>query len=88
LPAEQGAEARREEQRAIREIAETAHGVNLDLGASLLTSLSTVDSADMAVARFSSYADVRTGDVRPLIELSSLNGAEDALDVRYSERAG
>jgi hypothetical protein len=45
LPADPGAEARREEQRAIREIAETAHGVNLDLGAGL----STVDPADMAV---------------------------------------
>ena len=52
LPADPGAEARREEQRAIREIAESAHGVNLDLGASLLTGLSTVDPADMAVARF------------------------------------
>ena len=52
LPADPGTEARREEQRAIREIAESAHGVNLDLGASLLTGLSTVDPADMAVARF------------------------------------
>ena len=55
LPADPGAEARREEQRAIREIAERAHGVNLDLGASLLTGLSTVDAADMAVARFFVY---------------------------------
>jgi ParB/RepB/Spo0J family partition protein len=52
LPADPGAEARREEQRAIREIAETAHGANLDLGAGLLTGLSTVDPADMTVARF------------------------------------
>jgi hypothetical protein len=48
LPADPGAEAHREEQRAIREIAETAHGANLDLGAGLLTSLSTVDPADYA----------------------------------------
>ncbi len=52
LPADPGAEARREEQRAIREVAETAHGVNLDVGAGLLTGLSAVDPADMAVARF------------------------------------
>ena len=52
LPADPGAEARREEQRAVREIGETAHGVNLDLGAGLLTGLSTVDPADMTVARF------------------------------------
>jgi hypothetical protein len=51
LPADPGAEARREEQRAIREIAEIAHGVNLDLGAELLTGLSNVDPADIAVAR-------------------------------------
>jgi ParB/RepB/Spo0J family partition protein len=49
LPADPGAEARRDEQRALRGIAETAHGVNLDLGAGLLTGLSTVDPADMAV---------------------------------------
>jgi hypothetical protein len=55
LPANPGAEALREEQRAIREIAEHAHGVNLDLGAGLLTGLSTVDPADMAVARFFVY---------------------------------
>jgi hypothetical protein len=56
LPASPGAEARRDEQRAIREIAETAHGVNLDLGAGLLTGLSTVDPADMTVARFFVYS--------------------------------
>jgi hypothetical protein len=49
LPADPGAHARREAQRAVREIAETAHGVNLDLGAGLLTGLSTVDPADIAV---------------------------------------
>jgi len=52
LPGDPGAEARREEQRAIWEIAETAHGVNLDVGAGLLTGLSSVDPADMTVARF------------------------------------
>ena len=56
LPADPSAEARRDEQRAIRDIAETAHGVNLDLGASLLTGLSTVDPANMAVARFFVYS--------------------------------
>jgi hypothetical protein len=40
LPADPGAEARREEQRAISEIAEHAHGVNLDLGAGLPAGLS------------------------------------------------
>jgi hypothetical protein len=55
LPADPGAAARREEQRAVREIAETAHGVNLDLGAGLLTGLSIVDPADIAVARFFVY---------------------------------
>ena len=52
LPADPRAEGRRDEQRALREIAETAHGVNLDIGAGLLTGLSTVDPADMTVARF------------------------------------
>jgi ParB/RepB/Spo0J family partition protein len=46
------ADARREEQRQLRDLAEQAHGVNLDLGASLLNGLSTVDPTDMAVARF------------------------------------
>jgi hypothetical protein len=49
MPADPGAEPRREEQRAIPEIAEHAHGVNRDLGAGLPTGLSTVDPADMAV---------------------------------------
>jgi ParB/RepB/Spo0J family partition protein len=46
------AEARRGEQRQLRELARQAHGVNLDLGAGLMTGLSTVDPSDMAVARF------------------------------------
>ena len=50
-PADPVADARREEQRQLRELAERAHGVNLDLGASLLTSLATVDPSDIDVAR-------------------------------------
>jgi len=46
------AEAKREERARLRDLAAEAHGVNLDLGASLLTGLSTVDPADMDVARF------------------------------------
>ena len=34
------------------EISEDAHGANLDLGRELLDGLSTVDPADMQVARF------------------------------------
>jgi len=55
LPADPGAQARREEQRALREIAERAHGANLDLGAGLLTGLSTVDPANIDVARVFVY---------------------------------
>jgi ParB/RepB/Spo0J family partition protein len=50
------ADARREEQRQLRDLAEQAHGVNLDLGASLLNGLSTVDATDLSVARFFVYA--------------------------------
>ncbi len=50
------ADARREEQRQIRELAEQAHGINLDLGAGLLNGLASVDAADMDVARFFVYA--------------------------------
>jgi ParB/RepB/Spo0J family partition protein len=50
------ADAKREEGRQLRELAEQAHGVNLDLGASLLTGLSTVDPADLQVARFFCFA--------------------------------
>ncbi len=52
LSVDPAAEARRDEQRAVREIAERAHGVNLDLGASLLNGLATIDPSDMDVARF------------------------------------
>lgn len=46
------AEARREEQRQVRELSEQAHGINLDLGAGLLNGLSVIDPSDMDVARF------------------------------------
>ena len=48
-PADPLDEAQREESRQLREIAERAHGVNLDLGASLLNGLATVDPASMDV---------------------------------------
>ena len=50
-PADPVADARREEQRQLRELSERAHGVNLDLGAGLLTGLATVNPSDMDVAR-------------------------------------
>jgi hypothetical protein len=50
------AEANREHGRQLRELAEQAHGVNLDLGASLLNGLSTVDPSDIGVARFFVYS--------------------------------
>ena len=49
------AAARAEHHRALREVAEQAHGANLDLGASLLTGLAYVDPADMNVARLLVY---------------------------------
>jgi hypothetical protein len=52
LPVDPAAQARRDEQRAVRSIAERAHGVNLDIGAGLLNGLATVDPTDMTVARF------------------------------------
>jgi ParB/RepB/Spo0J family partition protein len=55
-PADPVEEARREHGRALREIAEQAHGANLDLGASLITNLAVVDPGDMTVARFFVYA--------------------------------
>ena len=39
----------------MRELSEQAHGVNLDVGAELLNGLSTVDPADITVARFFVY---------------------------------
>jgi hypothetical protein len=55
-PADPVADARREEQRQLRELSERAHGVNLDLGVGLLTGLATVDPSDMDVARVFVYA--------------------------------
>lgn len=52
------AEAQREANRQLRVLADQAHGVNLDLGASLLKGLSTVDPGDMDVARFFAYGVV------------------------------
>jgi hypothetical protein len=49
------AEAERDERRELRVCGEQAHGVNLDLGAGLLNGLSTVDPADMTVARLFVY---------------------------------
>jgi hypothetical protein len=43
------AAARREEQARLRDLAEQAHGVNLDLGASLLKGLSSVDPTSLDV---------------------------------------
>jgi len=48
--------ARRERDAQLRELADQAHGVNLDLGASLLNGLACVDPADINVARFFVYA--------------------------------
>lgn len=55
-PVDSEAEARREHGRQMRAIAEQAHGANLDLGSGLMNGLSTVDPADMAVAKFFVYA--------------------------------
>jgi hypothetical protein len=41
------AEAKRAERRDLRELAQQAHGVNLDVGAGLLTGLATVDPTDL-----------------------------------------
>ncbi|GEM_PF-2322749 len=46
----------RERDSALREVADQAHGANLDLGTSLLDGLSVVDPADLRVARFFVYA--------------------------------
>jgi ParB/RepB/Spo0J family partition protein len=49
------AEAKRTHRDAIRELADQAHGVNLDLGAALINGLSRVDPNDIDVARFFVY---------------------------------
>lgn len=51
VPADPVAEANRERDRQLRELADQAHGINLDLGAGLLNGLSRVDPSDMDVAR-------------------------------------
>jgi ParB/RepB/Spo0J family partition protein len=47
--------ARREHGRRMRELAEQAHGANLDLGWALMNNLAIVDPGDMSVARFFVY---------------------------------
>jgi ParB/RepB/Spo0J family partition protein len=55
-PADPVALARRERDAQLRELAAQAHGVNLELGASLLNGLAAVDPSDLTVARFFVYA--------------------------------
>jgi len=55
-PADPAAEAEREHRQRMRELSDQAHGVNLDVGAGLLNGLSTVDPADITVARFFVYS--------------------------------
>jgi hypothetical protein len=50
------AEAQRDHRRRLSEISEDAHGANLDLGRQLIDGLSTVDPADMTVARLFCFA--------------------------------
>ena len=55
-PADPAAQVEREHRSRMRELSAQAHGVNLDLGAGLLNGLSTVDPADVNVARFFVYS--------------------------------
>ncbi|HUH79922.1 MAG TPA: ParB N-terminal domain-containing protein, partial [Solirubrobacteraceae bacterium] len=55
-PANPAADAEREHRQQMRQISDQAHGVNLDVGAELLKGLSTVDPADVTVARFFVYS--------------------------------
>jgi hypothetical protein len=48
--------ARRERDTQLRELADQAHGINIDLGATLLHELACVDPGDINVARFFVYA--------------------------------
>ena len=48
--------AKREHDTQLRELADQAHGANLDLGHALIHELSTVDPSDLDVARFFVYA--------------------------------
>jgi hypothetical protein len=55
-PEDPVAHATRERDRQLRELADQAHGVNLDLGQGLLNGLSTVDPSSLEVARFYVYS--------------------------------
>jgi ParB/RepB/Spo0J family partition protein len=55
-PVDPLAEARCERDRRLRELADQAHSVNLDLGAGLLNGLAAVDPSDVDVARFFVFA--------------------------------
>ncbi len=48
--------AKRERDAQLRELADQAHGANLDLGHALIHGLATVDPGDIDVARFFTYA--------------------------------
>jgi ParB/RepB/Spo0J family partition protein len=54
-PADPAAEVEREHRSRMRQLSDQAHGVNLDVGARLLNALSTVDPADVNVAKFFVY---------------------------------
>ena len=55
-PVDPLAGARRDHGRRIRALAEQAHGVNLDLGRSLMNGLASVDASDITVARLMVYS--------------------------------
>jgi hypothetical protein len=55
-PADPATVARRERDAQLRELADQAHGANLDLGHALVHSLAAVDPGDLDVARFFVYA--------------------------------
>jgi ParB/RepB/Spo0J family partition protein len=55
-PADPVAVAKRERDAQLRELADQAHGVNLDLGHALVHNLAAVDPGDIDVARFFVYA--------------------------------
>ena len=54
-PEDPAEDARREHGRRVRELADQAHGANLDLGWALMNNLATVDPTDISVARFFVY---------------------------------
>jgi hypothetical protein len=55
-PTDPLAEARRDRDGRLRELADNAHAANLDLGVALINGLTVVDPADINVARFFVYA--------------------------------